>query len=188
MKTGGFSHVIGFDDFPFEPDHRGNVKIVGAVYAGLRLEGVVSAHIRRDGRNSTQVLTRLVRHSKFYPGLQLVMLQGIALGGFNVVDIHALSEALALPVLVVSRRRPDLKAIEAALGKVRGGRPKWALVQKAGDIEPVAGVWVQRCGLTLRQAEQTIQRFAVHSNIPEPLRTAHLIASGVATGQSRARP
>jgi hypothetical protein len=104
------------------------------------------------------------------------------------VDIQALSQNLALPVLVVSRRKPNLGAIEAALQKVRGGKQKWALVQKAGAPEPVAGVYVQRVGLTPEQADRVIRRFAVHSNIPEPLRAAHLIAGGLATGQSRARP
>jgi len=188
MKTAGFSYVIGFDDFPFARGHRGNVKIVGAVYNGLRLEGVLSGHIRRDGRNSTRVLTELIRKSKFYSSLQLVMLQGIALGGFNVVDIQALSQSLALPVLVISRRKPNLGAIEAALQKVRGGKQKWALMQRAGTPELVAGVYVQRVGLTPEQADRVIRRFAVHSSIPEPLRAAHLIAGGLATGQSRARP
>jgi len=188
MKTAGFSYVIGFDDFPFERGHRGQVRIVGVVYSGLRLEGVLSAQIWRDGRNSTDVLTQSIRKSKFYPSLQSVMLQGIALGGFNVVDIQALSQNLALPVLVVSRRKPNLGAIEAALQKVRGGKQKWALVQKAGAPEPVAGVYVQRVGLTPEQDDRVIRRFAVHSNIPEPLRAAHLIAGGLATGQSRARP
>jgi endonuclease V-like protein UPF0215 family len=188
MKTAGFSYVIGFDDFPFERGHRGHVKIVGAVYSGPRLEGILGAQIWRDGRNSTDVLAQLIRTSKFYPSLQLIMLQGIALGGFNVVDIQALSQNLGLPVLVVSRRKPNLKAIEKALGKVRGGPQKWKLIQKAGAIEHIAGVYVQCAGLTPEQAEQAIRRFAVHSKIPEPLRTAHLIAGGIATGQSRARP
>ncbi|GIW33672.1 DUF99 family protein [Meiothermus sp.] len=188
MQTGRFSYVVGFDDFPFERLHRGNVRVVGVVYNRLRLEGVLSGQVRRDGRNSTRVLTGLIQHSKFYPSLQLVLLQGIALGGFNVVDIRALSENLGLPVLVVSRRKPNLATIEAALRKVRGGKQKWALIQKAGAIEHVAGVYVQRAGLSVKQAEQVIRRLAVHSRIPEPLRAAHLIAGGLATGQSRARP
>ncbi len=188
MKTGGFSHVIGFDDFPFERHHRGDVRVVGVVYNGLRLEGVLSGQVRRDGRNSTRVLTELIQHSKFYPSLRLVLLQGIALGGFNVVDIRALSQNLGLPVLVVSRRKPNLASIEAALRKVRGGKQKWALIQKAGAIEHVAAVYVQRAGLTVKQAEHVLRRLAVHSHIPEPLRAAHLIAGGIATGQSRARP
>jgi endonuclease V-like protein UPF0215 family len=189
MKPSKFSHAIGFDDFPFSRRYRGNVPIVGAVYAGTRLEGVLRGEIRRDGRNSTEVLARLVQQSKFGANLQLVFLQGIAMAGFNVVDIHRLAEVLERPVLVVMRRMPDLEAIrDTLLSKVPGGKRKWALIEKAGLPERVAGVYVQRAGLSLEQAEQVIRRFAVHSNIPEPLRTAHLIAGGIATGQSRPRP
>jgi endonuclease V-like protein UPF0215 family len=55
-------------------------------------------------------------------------------------------------------------------------------------MEPVAGVFVQRVGLEVQAAERVIERLSVNANIPEPLRTAHLIAGGVATGQSRGRP
>lgn len=189
MNPPKLSQIIGFDDFPFERNHRGNVRIVGAVYSGVRLEGILSSQIRRDGSNSTSAIAQLVSRSKFYASLQLIMLQGIAMGGFNVVDIHDLAALVELPVLVVSRKKPNLKSIEdALLTKVRGGARKWALIQKAGAPEPITGVYVQRSGLTLDQAEQVIQRFALHSNIPEPLRTAHLIAGGIATGQSWARP
>ncbi|GGJ29087.1 endonuclease dU [Deinococcus roseus] len=189
MRDSKLSHTIGFDDFPFLRSHRGDIQIVGTVYAGLKLEGILSAKIRRDGANSTRVIAQLVKNSKFYQHTQLIMLQGIALGGFNVIDIHQLSAALDRPVLVVSRRKPNLEKIEdALLNRVPGGKRKWSLIQKAGPMEHVAGVYVQRAGLTLEQAGQVIQRFASGSNIPEPLRAAHLIAGGVATGESRARP
>jgi len=47
---------------------------------------------------------------------------------------------------------------------------------------------VQRAGLSYDEAVQVIEKFAVHSHIPEPLRTAHLIAGAVGSGQSRGRP
>ena len=116
------------------------------------------------------------------------MLQGIALGGFNVVDIHRLHETLKLPVLVVARRAPDLKAIkEALLRNVRGGARKWAIIVRAGEMEAVEGVYVQRAGLTLKEAGKVIKRFAAHGKIPEPLRVAHLIAGGIASGESKGR-
>ena len=52
-------HAIGFDDSPFEHAHRGDVRVVGTVYARLALHAVVSGKVRRDGRNSTDELTRL---------------------------------------------------------------------------------------------------------------------------------
>jgi endonuclease V-like protein UPF0215 family len=182
------SHVIGFDDAPFERAHRGDVLIVGAVFAGTRLEGVLSGKVRRDGVNATRVLIDLVRRSRFGVHVQAILLQGIAFAGFNVVDVHAVHAALRIPVLVVARRAPNLAAIRAALlHKVPGGRRKWTLIEKSGPMEAVQGVYVQRAGITLNQAADLIRRLALHSSLPEPLRTAHLIAGGVTQGESRHR-
>ena len=182
------SHVIGFDDAPFDRAHRGDVRVVGAVYAGDRLEGILSGRVRRDGRNAAAELARLVSESRFHAHLQLVMTQGIALAGFNVIDIHALSAELGVPVLVVARHRPNLGSIRSALlDKVPGGQRKWRLIEAAGPMEPAGGVFVQRVGLTLAEAADVVGRFALHGHMPEPLRTAHLVAGGIETGESRHR-
>ena len=186
--SSSFSYVVGFDDFPFDRTTRGDVPIVGAVYSGARLEGVLGGRVRRDGANSTERIAALVAGSKYGSSIQLVFLQGIALGGFNVVDIHGLRERLGVPVLVVARRLPRMDTVKSALlTRVPGGARKWRLVEAAGAMEPIAGVWVQRAGITLEEAGAVIGRFAVQGVIPEPLRTAHLIAGGIATGQSRGR-
>ncbi|MFC4640061.1 DUF99 family protein [Deinococcus hohokamensis] len=176
------SHAIGFDDAPFERTWRGNVRVFGAAYAGAHLHAVVSGQVRRDGRNATAELARLAGGAEH---LQLIFLQGIALAGFNVVDLPGLHALSGLPVLVVARRPPNLERIRAALlEQVPGGARKWRLVQQAGEMEPCAGVYVQRAGLSLAQAEQAVSAFARSSRVPEPLRTAHLIAGGVTRGHS----
>ncbi|WP_414657811.1 DUF99 family protein [Deinococcus sp. VB343] len=139
--------------------------------------------MRRDGRNSTAELARLV--SGQAERLQLIFLQGIALGGFNVVDLHELHERTGLPVLVVARRPPRLERIRRALlEQVPGGTRKWRLIEQAGEMEPCGAVCVQRAGLTLAQARAALDTFCRTSRIPEPLRTAHLIAGGVTRGSS----
>lgn len=183
-----FNHVVGFDDAPFERSHRGDVPIVGAVYAGVRLDGVLHGKVRRDGANATRVIAGVVRSSRFYPQLHAVLLQGIAFAGFNVVDLEALHRALDLPVIVVARRRPDLAAIRRALlDHVRGGAGKWRLIENAGPMEPLAGLYVQRAGIDRAQTETLLKPLTFHSTVPEPLRTAHLIAGGIATGESTSR-
>lgn len=157
--------------------------VIGTVYARTTLHGVVSGRVRRDGRNSTAELARLVNQSPEH--LQLILLQGIALAGFNVVDLHALHAQTGKPVLVVARRAPDLDRIRAALTRVPGGARKWALIGAAGPMESCAGVFVQRAGLTLAQAQGALEAFTVTGRIPEPLRAAHLIARGVTQGHSR---
>ncbi len=182
------THAIGFDDAPFQRRHRGDVLVVGAVHAGARLDGVVVTRVRRDGVNATERLIASVLGSRFYPQLQLVWLQGIALAGFNVVDIHRLNAATGLPVLVAARRRPDLEAIRRALlENVPGGRHKWRLIEAAGPMEPLGGIWIQRAGMGAETAAAAVAFWQLHGKLPEPLRTAHLIAAGVTGSQSRQR-
>lgn len=185
---GRLSNVIGFDDAPCEPRQRGGVLVVGAVFAGLSLQGVISGRIRYDGADATCTLARLVSTSKFAGQTQLVLIQGIAFAGFNVVDIHGLHHALDIPVMAVARRQANMQAVYDALhSRVPGGARKWAIIERAGPMEPVAGLFVQRAGISLGDAKKLIERFAIHGHIPEPLRTAHLIAGGIASGQSRGR-
>lgn len=182
------SHVIGFDDAPFTPAYRGDVLVVGAVFCCLRLEGVLSGKVRRDGANASRALAELVAQSRFAAQAQAVLLQGIALAGFNVIDPMELQQRLRLPLIAVARRRPDMAAIRhALLERVPGGRRKWERLQRWGPLEAAAGVYVQRIGILLPAAEELIQRLAVNSALPEPLRTAHLIAGGVTLGESRHR-
>lgn len=181
-------HVIAFDDAPFAREHRGNVLLVGAVFAGLRLEGVVTGAVRRDGRNATRVIASLIAKSRFRQQLHAVLLQGIAVAGFNVVDLAALHREVALPVLVVARRKPDLTAIRRALlDHVRGGARKWRLIEQAGPMEQIGSLWVQRTGISSQAAEKLLARLTAHGRLPEPIRAAHLIAGGLGTGESRHR-
>jgi len=207
-------NVIGFDDGPFPKNHRGDVLLVGVVCARTRVDGIVSGKIRRDGANSTRTMIDLVRRSQFAQHLQAVLLQGIAVGGFNVVDVHELHRALRIPVLVVTRREPDLPAVKKALfadvprmrPRVQGAARKWRLIEAAGPPEPLGPskraqkratptglgalsphVWCQRIGLSVEEARRILERTTLHGNLPEPLRMAHLIAGGIVEGTSRGR-
>jgi len=183
------ANVIGFDDGPFDKFRRGgrNVLLVGAVCARTRVDGVVSGHVRRDGRNATARMVELVRGSQFDRHVRAVLLSGIAVAGFNVVDIHALAAGLERPVIVVARRPPRYAKIRLALEHVHGGDRRWSLIQAAGPMEAVRGVYVQRVGITLAETAALLEATTLHGKLPEPLRVAHLIAGGVVSGKSRGR-
>ncbi|GIK37683.1 MAG: UPF0215 protein [Chloroflexota bacterium] len=188
MVARRFSNLIGFDDAPFSQDYTGPVKVVGTVFTGLHLTGVVIGEVEKDGADAAERLARLVAESRFAEHIQLVMLQGIALAGFNVVDVFDLHHRLELPVLVVSRKLPDLAAIQRALTtQVHEGEQKWALIERLGLPEMAGHVYMQRVGLTLEDAQAIIARFTLHGHLPEPLRVAHLIAGALVSGQSHGR-
>ena len=203
-------NVIGFDDGPFARERRGKVLLVGAVCASTRLDGVVSGHVLRDGSDATSRMLQLVQGSAFRQHVRAVLLQGIAVGGFNVVDLQLMAAELGLPVLVIMRRPPDLAAVHRALFSrdppqrpvVRGAKRKWQLIEAAGPIERLdvrasrsSGLargaahrlWIQRAGVSLEQAGRIVAATTLHGQLPEPLRLAHLIAGGIATGHSRGR-
>ena len=189
MTKKRFSNVIGFDDAPFDRQHRGGVQIVGTVYAGLRLDGIVIGEIEKDGFDAADEIIRRIETSRFLEHMQLIMLQGIAFGGFNVVDVFSLFEKLAVPVLVVARKTPDVAAIKKALtgGAIPHGQAKWDMISRLGPMEPAGNVFIQRVGITSEQAAEVTQRFCIYGYVPEPLRIAHLIAGAMTRGYSRGR-
>jgi endonuclease V-like protein UPF0215 family len=191
-----FANVIGFDDAPFARSHRGDILLVGVVCSRTRVDGVVSSRIRRDGANSTERMAAMVKASQFARHVQAVLLQGIAVGGFNVVDVHDLAAKLGVPVLVVARRPPNYAAIKSALftggagstkHPIPGAERKWKLIEQAGPMEPLRSVFVQRVGLSRSEAGELVRLTTLHGNLPEPLRVAHLVAGGITTGASRGR-
>ncbi len=183
-----FSNAIGVDDAPFDRAHRGDVPIIGVVFTRTRLDGVMVGKLRKDGANATKAIAELIERSPFAEHAQILLLGGITLAGFNVVDIAGLHERLAMPVLVLARKKPRIAIIqETLLAKIPGGARKWALIEKAGPMEPCADLWVQRAGLTHLQAEQVIRDLTIHGKLPEPVRVAHLIAGAYAEGISRGR-
>lgn len=180
------SNVMGVDDGPFDKGKRGDAPLVGAVYASERLDGFVTGRVRRDGRNATEQIHRLLVESRFDGHVQCLMLSGITFGGFNVVDLPELADRVQRPVLVVARKAPSMRRIEAVLKEsVPGGDRKWALIQRAGPMERCGPVFVQRAGLTPAQAETLIERLTTHGKLPEPLRVAHLMAGALVQGHSR---
>ena len=185
---GRLHNVIGFDDGPFPREPRaGQVLLVGAVCARSRLDGVLSGQVIRDGNDATEVMTRLLLGSQFEGHVRAILLNGIAVAGFNVIDIHGLAAAVGRPVLVVARRPPRLDKIRRALDLLEDGARKWSFIERAGPMEAASGLYLQRAGLSLADARDLLVATTIHGNLPEPLRLAHIIAGGIVSGRSRGR-
>jgi uncharacterized protein len=179
--------AIGFDDGPFPRAHRGAVPLVGAVCSGTRFEGMVLGRVRRDGRNATDALCGLLRSGKFLPQLHLVLLDGIAFGGFNVVDLPRLARTLRRPCVAVMRRPPDLPAVHRALQRLPRAAERAALLEAAGPVHQLGGFVFQVQGGQPEQIALALERLTDTGRVPECLRLAHLIGTALVTGQSGRR-
>jgi endonuclease V-like protein UPF0215 family len=182
--SGRLIRAIGFDDAPFARRRGAPVHVAGVVCSGTRFEGMVWGRVRRDGWDSTRTLVRLLAGGKFLPQLHLVLLDGIAFGGLNVVDLPGLAGALGKPCVALMRRPPDLEAMERAIRRLPRPERRLALLRAAGPIHAVPPFYFQVQGAEPAQTAEALVRLTDTGNVPEALRLAHLIGSAVVTGES----
>ena len=111
------------------------------------------------------------------------MLNGITLGGFNLVDILKLNAKTGLPVIALTQEKPDLEDIHDALKNLSDTEERWRIVLAAGEIHEVSSrdvkLYIELVGISLDDAKSIINQTSNRSSLPEPLRVAHLIASGI---------
>ncbi|MFW5738723.1 MAG: DUF99 family protein, partial [Myxococcota bacterium] len=116
---------------------------------------------------------------------QAVVLDGIAVGGFNVIDLPSLAESLGVPVVAVMRRRPNLEAIRQALQRTRHADRRWRVMQRAGPIHEADGLWFQVAGASPGLGRRILDLSSPFERYPEALRLAHLIGGALVHGSSR---
>jgi endonuclease V-like protein UPF0215 family len=178
--------VLGIDDGKFTPHAKGNVLVVGVVFrGGSSIEGLMYTNIALDGLDATDKLTLMINSSPHHKQLRLVMLNGITFAGFNIVDLKKLNVATKLPIVALTREKPDLDSIHKALKNLPNSDERWHIILEAGEINEIVNkgtkIYVETAGISLIDAQRIIKITSARSSIPEPLRVAHLIASGISS-------
>lgn len=182
--------IIGIDDFPFEKNGKpGKVRLVGCVFRGKKsLDGVLTTKVEKDGRNATKKIIEMIKSSPHYEQLQVIMLDGIAMAGFNVVDIQELSKTTGLDCIVIIKKRPDLAATKKALKfNFKDSERRIKLIEKAGEIHELDNrgettFYQKSSSLSNEKAEAIIRISTRRGAVPEPVRVAHLISHGIGVG------
>ena len=173
--------IIAIDDSPFVRGQQ-ECLLVGVVCRRGEVEGILSSRVAVDGRDATDRIAEMTRGSRFAPQLQCIMLNSIMMGGFNVVDIGRLSGETGMPVLAMTRKRPDRQAVEQALRKhFADWRERVAVARRAGAAHKYK-FYMQIAGMGLEQAKEIMDAYGIG-----PLRLANMIASGIVKGESKGR-
>ncbi len=176
--------VLGVDDGKFTPHTKGTAIVVGVVFrAGSFIDGVMHTHVSIDGLDATEQIATMINSSPHRRQLRVVMLNGITFAGFNIVDIKKLNSAIGLPVIALTRDMPDLEAIHKALQHLPNSEERWQMALAAGEIYKLEykGVtsYIELAGVSFVDAQKILEMTSTRSCFPEPLRVAHLIASGI---------
>jgi endonuclease V-like protein UPF0215 family len=111
------------------------------------------------------------------------MLNGVTVAGFNLVDIQKLNKATGLPIISITQDKPDLDGIHEALKNLSDTEKRWQIIQNEGAIRAIqnkgAKLYVGLAGLDVDDALIVLDTTSTRGSLPEPLRVAHLIASGI---------
>jgi len=179
--------ILGIDDSPFTFTDK-YATVIGVVMRGGYLECVLSSQVSIDGNEATAVCREMIQNTKHRQQLKAVMLDGVALGGFNIVDIQELYESTNLPIITITRDPPDFEKIKHALqNNFYDWKKRWMILKK-GDLFTVKTshnpIYVKCAGIGREEAEEIINLSTIRGVIPEPIRVAHVIASGVTRGES----
>lgn len=184
--------ILGIDDSALISD---DILIVGAFFRGGQwLDGVMRSRIRRDGMDATEKIAEMVTSSKHYGQIKVIMLDGVTYGGFNPVDIVSLYEGTKIPVIVIMREVPDFEKIKDALSNLPDTDGRFQVILRAGAItrtvskDALNPIFIQCAGIDAVKAGEVVRLSSTRSNVPEPLRVAHMIATGMICGESRGKP
>jgi uncharacterized protein len=179
--------VIGIDDASFDKFKDERVLVLGIIYRGGDfMDGLVSCHVKKDGDEATDRIISTINKTKFKPQLQYILLDGIAVAGFNVINVKKLSDKTGLPVIVVIRDYPDFKKIVLALKKLKMDK-KIKLIKNAGKVEKIGNIYAQLVNIEKEEALELFKILCTNSFVPEPIRVAHIIGSGIVKGESHGR-
>jgi endonuclease V-like protein UPF0215 family len=180
--------ILGIDDAPFTFHEKYSTVIGVVMRGGEYLECVLRSQVTIDGTEATVVCKQMIQNSRHRRQLRAVMVDGACLGGFNVVDIQGLSESTNLPIITITRDKPDFSKIKHALQKNFTDWKDRCIILQKGKMHMITTqhnpIYIKYAGLSLDEAKEIINISTIRGVIPEPIRVAHLIASGITRGES----
>jgi len=184
MKLGAFRNmpIVGVEDGSFQKGVTKRAILAAVLLRELKIEIIKITKITVDGLDATEKLAEILDQWRF----AAVLLAGISVAGFNIIDPTVIHEKFEEPVIVVSRTKPDNKAVKRALQKhFEDWKMRWGIFEKLGSFQKVIvladepPIYVETVGTSVKWARSIIRDLSVCSRIPEPIRVARLIARGL---------
>ncbi|HIQ03269.1 MAG TPA: DUF99 family protein [Desulfurococcales archaeon] len=186
--------IVAFEDGYFPPQTKGykskyKTLLVSVVFENSKPKYFKMTLISIDGLDATkkamEILREVIDRERKRP---IVLLGGITFAGFNIIDPLIIHKEYNIPVIVVSKDKPDNDKVKEALIK---NFPDW--MERYGIIERFSSrasklievckygkLYIRVVGLNEFEAKSIISKTQLTGGIPEPLREAKAIASAIA--------
>ena len=186
MKSG--VRYIAIASGPINKQRRNSkTLLVGMIFREDCLEGVLSTRITSDGTDSTAQIIKMIKGSRFNDQIKILLFNGIALAGLNIINPEILERKLKMKVVLLNRRRQNARQLIRALGEYSRIRKKDVekRIRVVTDYSSVKILKVKKLFLQSKLEGYYLRNFAGAAF--EALRMAHLTASGISQGESKGR-
>ncbi len=176
--------VLAVDDGPFRFGDEAAL-LVGLVVRGTGyLEAVLTTTVSLEELDATEVIAGLVEGCRQRGQLKAVLLDGLTFAGFNVVDIEALHRRTGIPVVTAVDKSPDHDSILKALkGRFPDWEERWRRLSGPEthriELPDGAALTCHLAGISEGDARQLLRVTTLRGHLPEALRMADLVASGL---------
>lgn len=175
---------MAFDDGPFRFGDA-SALLVGLVVRGQGyLEGAQFDRASVDALDANDAIARMVAACPQRTALKALLLDGLTYAGFNVVDLEDLHGRTGVPVVTVVDKTPDPDTILVALrARFPDWEERWRRLQSPSlhriELPDGAALTAHVAGLTADAARELLRTTTLRGHLPEALRMAHMVASGM---------
>ena len=163
--------------------------------ADMVLDGFSFSMAKVGGMDATQKIIELYEALE-RDDINLMLLNGCVISWYNVVDLHHLAEATALPLICVTYEESE--GLEKYFEELfpQDWRSRVEVYHRNGARIPMklrTGhlIYARFLGMSQEEAMGTLNKFTLHGAVSEPLRVARLLArvlmKGALFDQSSAR-
>jgi len=185
VKSG--ARYIAMTSGPIDKERASETILVGVILREKYIEGLLSTFIKTDGTDSTEQIIKMIKKSRFNDQIKILLFNGIALAGLNVVDPDLLEKELKMKVVILNKRKQNPKELVHALNEFsrltkNNAKKRIKIVEDYGSVKALKfnNIFIQS-----RLESYFIKNFAEKAF--EALRISHIISSGISKGESTGR-
>jgi len=147
----------------------------------LVIDGFVFGHSTVEGDDATDVILSMYEKLD-RPDVSFLLISGIVISLYNIVDVKRISEKIGLPVIGVTYEESPGIAEAIKHHFPESYESKLAEYSKLGLREKITlhtsyNLYIRNEGCTVLEAAQLLDKMTFQGSIPEPLKIAQLLAN-----------
>ncbi|MGD8917418.1 MAG: DUF99 family protein [Nitrosopumilaceae archaeon] len=147
------------------------------------IDGFVFGTATLDGDDATESILEMYAELN-RPDISYVLISGLIISLYNIVDIKKIHEKLQIPIIGVTYNESE--GIDSAIKHhfPNSYEPKIKQYRKLGNRDKItlhtsSDIFVRRQGCDLHEVKHLLNELTIQGSFPEPLRVAHLLAKSL---------